>query len=581
VKRKLFSLQYKILILTIIITVIPLAILGMVSSGVSLRILEEQVSQSNFNTNQQIADKINIVFANLDDYTMKLWRDETFIGALQNANESPMSVGVQRLAVQKVVSSYQVFEDNIYSAYIEGNNGLVYDTAGLKNNISPELKEKLFELRGGGILIADEVQDYRGVTKRVFSFLRVLKNPDILTEDLGIIKINILEKTITDTYKGMILGDSSQMYIVEQDSLILSALDESNIGERLPENFFDDAKANNSQGFFVRGEGREKEVVTYVAIDYADWKLVNTIPMRELNQSAALIQRMTIMSIVISILLCLLISVFISSRILKPLKTLRQFMSSIDGEHFDIVIPETGNDEITLLSISFNKMLKKLKELVQEVYIMEIKQREMEISILQEQINPHFLYNALNTIYWNCRVEHAEQSAELVKKLSLLFRLSLNSGEIITTVEKEVEHLNCYLAIQEKRFEGLVTFIVDVEKDALKSKAIKLVIQPLVENALIHGIEKKENAGIIKISVYHKENILYYVIEDDGAGVDIKEIEKLLKAPEEENRGFAIKNVNDRIQIHYTQEYGLFYESEIGKGTKVTVKQPFDVEESK
>ena len=574
--RRLFSLQYKIWILTMIVAIIPLIALGLISNGVSIKVLNEQIGQSNFNTTQQMTDQIDMLFTRMDDYSLNLWRDETFIECLKKAKNTKENAEVYRLTAQKVINSYQIFEDNIYSAYIEADNGLIYDTAGVKNTISPELKEELVKRSGGGVLIADEVVDFNGKRQKVFSFLRVLKNPDVLTENLGIIKINMKEETVAKVYQGMQLSESSQIYVITGENVILSSKTKEEIGTNLATEVFDAAKQTTKSGFFEHDYG--KEVVTYVGLRWNGWKLVNIVPTSELNQGARMIQNTTVTAIVAAILLCFLVSVFVSYRILKPIRQLRESMKLIEGENFDVPIPIDGNDEIALLGSSYNRMIKKLKELIQEVYVMQIKQRDAEIAVLQEQINPHFLYNTLNTIYWMCRTEQANQSAEIVKQLSSLFRLSLNSGDLITTVEKEIEHLTYYLAIQEKRFEGLVTFRVDVSEDVLKSNTIKLVLQPLVENALIHGVEKKGDAGTIKVTGYRQDNDLYFAVEDDGIGADVDEINRILNDPKNKSDGFAISNVNDRIKIHCGEEYGLFYEAEPDKGTKVIVKQVFSVE---
>lgn len=574
--RRPFSLQYKIWVLTMIVAIIPLIALGLISNGVSIKVLNEQIGQSNFNTTQQMTDQIDMLFTRMDDYSLNLWRDETFIDCLKEAKNTKENAEVYRLTAQKVINSYQVFEENIYSVYIEAENGLVYDTAGVRNTISDELKEELVKRSGGGILIADEVVDFNGNNQKVFSFLRVLKNPDVLTENLGIIKINMKEETVAKVYQGMQLSESSQIYVIAGENEILSSKTKTEIGTNLTTEVFDISKQKTKSGFFEHDHG--KEVVTYVGLRWNNWQLVNIVPTSELNQGARMIQSTTVTAIIVAILLCFLVSVFVSYRILKPIRQLRESMKLIEGENFDVPIRIEGNDEIALLGSSYNRMIKKLKELIQEVYVMQIKQRDAEIAVLQEQINPHFLYNTLNTIYWMCRTEHAEQSAEIVKQLSSLFRLSLNSGDLITTVEKEIEHLTYYLAIQEKRFEGLVTFKVDVSEDVLKSNTIKLVLQPLVENALIHGVEKKGDVGTIKVTGYRRENDLYFEVVDDGIGADIDEINRILENPENKSDGFAISNVNDRIKIHCGKEYGLFYESEADKGTKVIVKQVFSVE---
>ena len=250
-------------------------------------------------------------------------------------------------------------------------------------------------------------------------------------------------------------------------------------------------------------------------------------------------------------------------------------MKKIENEEFNVNVDVSGNDEIALLSKSFNKMSYKLNELVSEVYTVRLKQREAELKALQAQINPHFLYNTMDIIFWMCRMENAYESSELINALSKLFRLSLNSGSEFTTVKNEIDHLNCYILIQKKRFEDKITFNTNVTADVLECKVVKLIIQPLVENAIHHGIEKKRGKGKIDITITRNCDDLIYTITDNGMGADEKEINKLLENVQEDNRGFALKNVNDRIKLYFGESYGLEFSSMVGIGTTITVKQPY------
>jgi len=301
---------------------------------------------------------------------------------------------------------------------------------------------------------------------------------------------------------------------------------------------------------------------------------MNIVPLSELARDNVIIRNITLSAILLGTLFCLLLSVFFSNQILRPLKVLRRSMNELEHENFDMVLSEKGNDEISLVSKSFNKMSRKLNELINEVYIVQLKQKEAELKALHEQINPHFLYNTLNTIYWVCQLEKAPESAKLVQALSKLFRLSLNSGNEMTTVGKELEHLRYYILIQKKRFEDRIQFNIEAEEKLLNCEIIKLILQPLVENAIQHGIEGKGSGGSITIRVYQEQQDLIYEVEDDGIGADVEELYELMHEVQEENRGFGLKNVNDRITLHYGAEYGLKFFSETGKGLSVVVRQP-------
>lgn len=307
------------------------------------------------------------------------------------------------------------------------------------------------------------------------------------------------------------------------------------------------------------------------------WKLVNIVPVKDLTKDSMTIQEVTVVAMVASVFFCTLVVLFFTMKVLHPLKQLGESMKRLENENFNTELPERGNDEVTLVCRNFNKMSRKLNELINEVYAYQIKQKEAELKVLHEQINPHFLYNTLNTIYWMCKMERASETALLVDSLSKLFRLSLNSGKSITTVEKEMEYLRYYIVIQKKRYEEMIRFEMEVSEDVLQCQTVKLTLQPLVENAIYHGIEKKGTRGRIVIRAYRSGDCMYFQVSDDGAGADVERLNALLYETGEANQGFALRNVHERIRLYYGEPYGLSFESSPGEGTTVTVVQPVEV----
>jgi two-component system sensor histidine kinase YesM len=249
-------------------------------------------------------------------------------------------------------------------------------------------------------------------------------------------------------------------------------------------------------------------------------------------------------------------------------------MGKMEHENFDVNIQVVGNDEISLLAASFNKMSNKVRELIHEVLNVQIKQKEAELKALHAQINPHFLYNNLDMIYWTCRIEKAEESAGLIQTLSGLFRLSLNNGNEFTSLEKEIEHLKLYMTLQQKRFAGMVQFLLNAPDDIMNCKVVKLVLQPLVENAITHGIEKKGEQGTVEVKIYREGETLVYVVRDDGAGAEEDEIYSCLENIQDGERGFALNNVNERIKIYFGNSFGISFKTAPGSGMIVTVVQP-------
>lgn len=573
-KKRIFSLQYKMMFLTLAVAVIPTMIVGIVAYMQSIKIVEEQVIKSNFNTVQQMANNMNDVFQSMDDLAIELWLDDDFMECLTASDEDDSGLAYEMLTAQQRVNHYTVFKEDIYSVYVKAYNGLVFDTMSARNQVSRELEEELVRLKGKYVLISDEIVNFDGTVQKVFSLLWVLKDPKNLAKDLAIVKINILEKDISNIYRSNLLSAGSETFVIDEDQQILSAVEGDKIGSRMEQEVHG---SSEKAEYSVREINGERSLCTTVPLNQRKWKLVNIVPVKDLTKDSMTIQEVTVVAMVASVFFCTLVVLFFTMKVLHPLKQLGESMKRLENENFNTELPERGNDEVTLVCRNFNKMSRKLNELINEVYAYQIKQKEAELKVLHEQINPHFLYNTLNTIYWMCKMERASETALLVDSLSKLFRLSLNSGKSITTVEKEMEYLRYYIVIQKKRYEEMIRFEMEVSEDVLQCQTVKLTLQPLVENAIYHGIEKKGTRGRIVIRAYRSGDCMYFQVSDDGAGADVERLNALLYETGEANQGFALRNVHERIRLYYGEPYGLSFESSPGEGTTVTVVQPVEV----
>ena len=573
--KKLFSLQYKFMIISLSITLIPLLAVGGFSYTRSTAIIEEKVSQSNYNTVRQVADNINLIFSDMANSANYLWQNKEFMKYLKMSREEVAGSPNVLLSAQNSVNNFIVFKANIYSLYVRGFNGLVFDTASAMNDIGGPLQRQLMDLHGESILIPDTVTNYNNTKTRVISLLRLFKDFDNLSSDLAIIKINLSEDEISKAFQSRQLGTKGDYFILDGEKNIISSQKKERLGTGLPAGYDDPRLYDGTSGYFKDTIDGHNYLVTYFNLSRSGWKMVNMVPLDEVLADATAIQRITFFTMAVSLALCLVVILMFSAKVLSPLRQIRKSMKHLENENFDVSIEVKGNDEIALLGNSFNKMSKRLGELINEVYAVQIKQKEADLKALQAQINPHFLYNTLDTIYWVCRMEKAFESSNLVQALSRLFRLSLNSGNEFTTVNNEIDHLQNYIIIQDKRFDGMIRFNINASGDVGECRVVKLVLQPLVENAIHHGIEKNGGRGNIEVSIFRDENNILYIISDDGAGADEKELNSFLEQVGDGNRGFGIKNVNDRIRLYFGNNYGIEFKSAYGSGTVVTVRQPF------
>ena len=258
-----------------------------------------------------------------------------------------------------------------------------------------------------------------------------------------------------------------------------------------------------------------------------------------------------------------------------PMQHLLGAFNRVKKGNFQEHIEEKNNSEFAYLYEGFNEMEDRIQDLIREVYEQkELKQRA-ELKQLQEQINPHFLYNTLDIIVWMIENEKQADAVKVVTALARFFRISLSRGKSIIPVRDELEHVRNYLMIQHMRFKNRFTYEIEADEDVMELASVKLILQPLVENAVYHGMEFMDGDGEIRIRVYRDGEDLYMRVSDNGLGMTKEQVEGMfMDKPHVKSgsgSGIGVRNVNERIRLYFGQEYGLSIESELDEGTVVTI----------
>lgn len=269
---------------------------------------------------------------------------------------------------------------------------------------------------------------------------------------------------------------------------------------------------------------------------------------------------------------------FVLNSITGPVNKLCDATKQIAGGDFSTRVAIEGKDEIATLAESVNDMSEHLEELVRQIKEDERKMRYAELRLLQEQINPHFLYNTLDTIVWLIEGNDSEKAVNMVVSLSEFFRIVLSKGKEIITIKEEEQHIRSYLEIQQVRYQDILDYDIQIEPEIYPYEILKLTLQPLVENALYHGIKTKRAKGMILVTGKMEDDKIYFDVKDNGVGMNEAELaslrSKILKPCKETDSGFGLANVNERIRMNFGLEYGITIHSKQGEGTLVQVVIP-------
>lgn len=300
--------------------------------------------------------------------------------------------------------------------------------------------------------------------------------------------------------------------------------------------------------------------------------------------NASLNQQLRRFYIVFSVfvLVCLVamvaFAILIAMGIVKPIHNLNQATTEVAMGNLDARAKVQTNDEISDLAEDFNTMAENMKNLISHIKEDEQKMRRADLRLLQEQINPHFLYNTLDTIVWLIEAEENQQAVDMVVTLSDFFRLVLSKGKEFITIHEEERHIRSYLEIQSMRYRDIMDYEILIDEDLYQYQILKLTLQPLVENALYHGIKYKRAKGTIRVTGKKQGDCLVFVVSDDGVGMEAEELNLLRseieKPCQESEKGFGLANVNERIHMYFGKEYGMQIDSEKGKGTSITITIP-------
>jgi two-component system sensor histidine kinase YesM len=388
----------------------------------------------------------------------------------------------------------------------------------------------------------------------------------------GVILMDVHLKTIEKVFAAVQPGTLGFLFLADPAGDVVYA-PVNPLVYRIPASFL---KEGRSRSLF-QIDGRMYQVLSTPS-SYTGLSTVAVYSLDEALGGARLLGLFAILIGALTFGLAIGVSFWVSAGIARPIVKLRRLMEEAETGNLDVRFPDPPLDEVGRLGQSFNTMIGEIGKLLDQVYEEQQKKREAEFRILQAQIKPHFLYNTLDTIHWMAQEKGAQDIVGIVEALTRLFRISLSKGRDVIRLEEELEHVTSYLVIQKIRYADKFDYRLDVDPALLDRPVVKLSLQPLVENALYHGIKEKAGPGMLTVSVRSEGDALVLTVADNGAGMDVAALEALernLRQGEDvSGKGFGVFSVHHRIRLVFGEAWGLAYTSAPGQGTTVIIRQP-------
>ena len=420
----------------------------------------------------------------------------------------------------------------------------------------------------------------KGNYAHVLTLSRMVQVPDAYEVQDGVLLIDLKYEQLESIFKNISLGEEGYIYLVDgagnliyhpQQQLILDGIEQEN---------HEKASAYKDGVHDEVFEGQHRKV-TIKSVGYTGWKIVGVVSDKA-AQLSTVKNIIFLIALVMSFMLILsIINSYISKKVTIPIEHLEGAVKRIAEGDLETTIEERGAYEISHLGRSIRKMKVRIKKLMEDIVREQEIQRKNELDTLQSQINPHFLYNTLDIVVWMVENEKPQDAVRALTALARFFRIGLSKGKTIITVRDEIEHVKNYLTIQKMRYKNKFEYYFEVEEEVLELSTLKLILQPIVENAILHGV-KGVTAGQIIVSAIEYENDFVISVFNNGNSADKKKIEDLLKGEKNQRAvtGIGLYNVNSRLKLLYGESYGLIYNEKVRNGFEIWVRLPKKITES-
>ena len=573
---KNFKIGTKIIVCYFIISVISISFSTFIYQEINKRIMTQKVGEMAVQTLQTVDSNLNLLIYTVNNESKILLSNQNIQKVLKNGNES-FNYSSQTIVNRNLTELIQsnMFMSSVYMFDNYGNRYFVdkkaHKSFTLQDIVNSNWYDELKKAQGGYLLKINGGGLFDQPNQKFISIIRIINDLES-QKPIGTMVINIPEEAIVNSLKnitekgdiGILLRDENNNDIIHSKDLTEYNIKAS--GEyKMKENHYyhiEKVKGNNY-------------IISYLKNDL-NFTIISIVPFSEISKQSNIYMLVIIGMLFLSSIMSFSGLILVSASITKPIDKLIKSMRAVENGEFKSVNINTGNDEIGKLKNVYNTMIYKIENLIEQIKTEQKIKRKAELNVLQSQIKPHFLYNSFDAISCLALEGRNDEVYKIIKALGNFYRTSLGNGREVVTVEEELQTVKSYITIQQIRYDNIFIINMDIDEMANEYKILKLVLQPLVENSIYHGIKPTRKTGEIFISTSLKNGYVELVVQDDGAGISVDELESIKK---KNTSGIGLRGTMERLNIFYNGKSKFEVESKIGVGTKVTIHIPIEQEE--
>jgi two-component system sensor histidine kinase YesM len=555
------------IVITILILIMIVLLVEVVIYSVDIPVQMDNAIQSHSQEVRYISERVDAAIINYDWFLNSLTMNEELQTLLQKPYHSSLEESLLNYDLEQTLRSITILSNGRFE------NIFLYDTEKFRSFV---INEHNFDQR---LLSLNTIRyENEGNVQWIVEGDKVYIQRAILDRK-SFQLIGYITMSVSDDYlKGLMRSAVNGYTFIfnENDHLVIQDRDEQMDTAKI---LLESNRLKEGESTVVSIASQGDMLLTSYKSQFSLWTTVSLVPLSIITAGANLMAKWIIGIGLAGILLGTLIIWFSSNRLIRPLKQLIRVMERVEQDNFNVRVDIGRNDEFGRLSLSFNRMMRKIDTLISEVYHKEISQKEAEYKALKAQINPHFLYNTLETIRSLAEFGENEKVEMVTVALGKLMKASINNSSDLIPISEELAYIDAYLSIQNTRFQNKVNVSIQVEETILNEQVPRFILQPLVENAFVHGLENKLGRGSLIINGSLGGETIKFQIIDDGVGMEALQVNELLVSnrPTPSGRrgtGNGILNVHNRILIIYGEPYGLKIQSSPNIGTNIEVNIP-------